>query len=158
MEISSTMTRLGYSEEIRRWRVEKYKEHDRLANSRSNVVFRQLNSRVTHITAGSKTDGLTCCFESDWDVLFVLDDVLCVESDINLHTIPDDINVFLMDTRVYPGHCKLFLERPAPICHAEIFNASCDNGYGDVLLSSSLFLDEYSASLIAHSTVMHRDQ
>ena len=134
------MTRLGYGEMMRRWRVEKYREYDRLMNKQGNAV--------TNITAGSKAEGLTCYLESDWDVLFVLTNVLCVEADLNLLTISDDIDVFrmdTMDTRVYPGHCRLLQERPAAhACNDKITKALCDNGYGGVLLSSSLLLDEFS--------------
>ncbi|KAH3733694.1 hypothetical protein DPMN_040127 [Dreissena polymorpha] len=113
MEICIIMTRLGYGEMMRRWRIEKYREYDRLLNARS--LNKQINV-ATIITAGSKAEGLTCCLESDWDTLFLLADVLCVEADINLLTISDDIDVFrmdTMDTRVYPGHCRLLQERPA---------------------------------------------
>ncbi|KAH3733053.1 hypothetical protein DPMN_039477 [Dreissena polymorpha] len=114
--------------------VEKYREFDRLANTRS--------SDAIHITAGSKAEGLTCFNESDWDFLFVLKSVLCVEAGINLHTIPDDIDVFRMDTRVYPGHCRLLQERRAHTRFDKILNSLCDNGYGAVLLSSSRVLRE----------------
>ncbi|KAH3741965.1 hypothetical protein DPMN_048695 [Dreissena polymorpha] len=48
VEICTIMTRLGYGEEMRRWIVEKYREHDRLINAQP--------SEVTDITAGSKAD------------------------------------------------------------------------------------------------------
>ncbi|XP_052238071.1 uncharacterized protein LOC127849511 isoform X2 [Dreissena polymorpha] len=148
MEICTIMTRLGYGEMMRRWRVEKYREYDRLMNARS---LNKQGNAVTYITAGSKAEGLTCYLESDWDILFVLTDVLCVQADINLLTISDDIDVFrmdTMDTRVYSGHCRLLQERPAAHARYDIITkALCDNGYGGVLLSSSLLLDEFSAKL-----------
>ncbi|KAH3809348.1 hypothetical protein DPMN_137711 [Dreissena polymorpha] len=131
------MTRLGYGEQIRRWRVEKYKEQDSLVNA--------LSSDVTVITAGSKGEGLTCCNESDLDSLFVLEGILCVEAGISLHTIPDGIEVYRMDTCAYSGHCRLLLERQGRKRYEIIRNALCDNGHGDILLSSSLVLDEMSA-------------
>ncbi|KAH3733751.1 hypothetical protein DPMN_040185 [Dreissena polymorpha] len=151
MEICTIMTRLGYGEMMRRWRVEKYREYDRLMNARS---LNKQGNAVTYITAGSKAEGLTCYLESDWDILFVLTDVLCVEADINLLTISDDIDVFrmdTMDTRVYSGHCRLLQERPAAHARYDIITkALCDNGYGGVLLSSSLLLDEYAESTLTH--------
>ncbi|XP_052241519.1 uncharacterized protein LOC127851706 isoform X2 [Dreissena polymorpha] len=146
-EICTIMTRLGYSEEIRRWRVEKYKEQDRLVNARF--------SDKSFITAGSKAEGLTCFFESDMDILYVMEGVLCVEAGFNLHTIPGDIGVFRMDTRVYPGHCRLLQERRGHTHSNRIHNCLCDNGYGDILLSSSLFLDEYSESSADSYKVFH---
>ncbi|KAH3809301.1 hypothetical protein DPMN_137663 [Dreissena polymorpha] len=132
------MTRLGYGEQIRRWRVEKYKEHDSLMNARS--------SDVTVITAGSKAEGLTCFYESDRDFLLVVEGILCVEAGISLHTIPDGIGVYRMDTCAYSGHCCLLLERRARKRKEVIHNALCDNGQGDILLSSSLLLDEMSSA------------
>ncbi|XP_052273991.1 uncharacterized protein LOC127873924 [Dreissena polymorpha] len=141
VEICSIMTRLGYSEEIRRWRIEKYKENDRIFNA-LNAETGEANK----ITAGSKAEGLTNVHESDMDVLAVFKGVLCVEAGINLHTIPEDIDVFRMDTRVYQGHCILLQERPANARYDVITNALCDDGYGDVILSSSLFLDKWQAT------------
>ncbi|KAH3734004.1 hypothetical protein DPMN_040443 [Dreissena polymorpha] len=153
------MTRLGYGEEIRRWRVKAISESDRMENARRRVI--------TIITTGSKAEGLTCGFESDWDILYVLNLVVCVETGIKLHTIPDDIDVFRMDTRVYPGsipddigvfrmdtrvypgYCILLQERQAPRGHKVIHDALCDDGHGGVLLSSALLIDNFEAGLIS---------
>ncbi|KAH3694699.1 hypothetical protein DPMN_082140 [Dreissena polymorpha] len=150
VEISSIMTRLGYGEEIRRWRAEKYREIDRLWNARLRDE--------TVITAGSKAEGLTCAHESDLDVLSVLNGVLCVEAGINLYTIPENIDVFKMDTCVYPGHCRLLQERPANVRYGAITNALSDDGYGDVLLCSSLFLDECSAAAYKLPSVSYHER
>ncbi|XP_052223632.1 uncharacterized protein LOC127839338 isoform X2 [Dreissena polymorpha] len=136
MEMCTILNRLGYGEEIRRRRIEKYKERDRLRNART--------SRLTTITSGSKAEGLTCYFESDWDFLFVLNDVICVEAGINLPTLQEDMDVYRMDTLVYPGYCSLFLERLSRSPSRFIINSLCENGYGGILLCSGLFLDEFS--------------
>ncbi|KAH3798422.1 hypothetical protein DPMN_152021 [Dreissena polymorpha] len=144
------MTRLGYGEQIRRWRVARYCEHDRHLNA-------QLRD-FTITTAGSKAEGLTCLFESDRDLLHALNGVICVETGINLNTIPDDISVFWMDdTGVYPGHCILLLKRRARLLNAIINDALCEIGYGELLLSSVLFIDECSRLTNQHSTgrVLH---
>ncbi|XP_052233192.1 uncharacterized protein LOC127846055 [Dreissena polymorpha] len=120
VEICSILTRLGYGEEIRRWRIKKYREFDRLVNAR--------RPDLTMITAGSKAEGLTCRLESDWDILQVLNKVLCVEAGTNLRTIPCDMEVYRMDTCAYPGHCKLFLERQALGYYNELHRALYDNG------------------------------
>ncbi|KAH3705620.1 hypothetical protein DPMN_080697 [Dreissena polymorpha] len=130
------MTRLGYGEEMRRWRVARYREYDRLKNA---------DLSYTLITAGSKAEGLTCFLESDRDCLLLLKNVICLEAGINLYRIPDDLQVYRMDTHVYPGHCRLLLERLTSRCLKIIHNALCDNGNRDVLLSSSLLLDELSS-------------
>ncbi|KAH3798409.1 hypothetical protein DPMN_152008 [Dreissena polymorpha] len=158
------MTRLGYGEEIRRWRIAKYCEHDRNINARNRIftikTARHQNAQTcsfTAITAGSKAEGLTRLAESDRDFLIALNGVICVETGINLNTIPDDISVFWMDdTGVYPGHCKLLLKRRARLPYA-IINALCEIGYGELLLSSVLFIDEFSRLKHQHSlgTVLH---
>ncbi|XP_052240795.1 uncharacterized protein LOC127851210 [Dreissena polymorpha] len=164
MEICTIMTRLGYGEEVRRWRVEKWREFDRLMNAYDRLVHaRSLITNINAtITAGSKAEGLTCIYENDWDVLLVLGDVLCVEADINLLTISDNIDVYrmdTMDTRVYPGHCRLLQERPAAHArHGIITQALCDNGYGGVLLSSRLLLDEFSALQSTHNAYVEHHE
>ncbi|KAH3733067.1 hypothetical protein DPMN_039491 [Dreissena polymorpha] len=130
MEICTIMNRLGYSEVMRRRRAwnESLSDH-----------------KPTVITAGSKAEGLTCLLESNWDVLYVEKNVLCVESGINLYTIHDDIYLFRMDTRrAYPGHCRLLQKRPGINRHDAIINALCIDGHGDILLSSRLFIDHFS--------------
>ncbi|KAH3792728.1 uncharacterized protein LOC127838386 isoform X2 [Dreissena polymorpha] len=139
VEISTIMTRLGYGEEMRKWRVKKYKDLDKLSIGRQK--------EETIITAGSKAEGLTSYLESDHDMLHLQNFILCVETGISLHTIPEDMDVFRMDTRVYPGHCILLLERLVHFTMKIITAPLCDNGYGEFLFSSSLFLDECSASL-----------
>ncbi|XP_052253273.1 uncharacterized protein LOC127859808 [Dreissena polymorpha] len=91
-EICTIMTRLGYGEEMRRWRVAGYREFDRLINASQ--------STSTLITAGSKAEGLTCFLESDHDFLFLLKNVICLKAGINLYSIPGDLQVYRMDTHM----------------------------------------------------------
>ncbi|KAH3850413.1 hypothetical protein DPMN_092824 [Dreissena polymorpha] len=130
------MTLLEYGEEIRRRRVEKYREYDILMDRRQ--------SATTLIIAGSKAEGLTSWAESDIDLLNVLKSVICVEAGVDLHSIPDYMEVYSMDTRVYPGHCRMILQRPSSTGVTLCNNALCDDGQGNALLSSSLLLDEFS--------------
>ncbi|KAH3850416.1 hypothetical protein DPMN_092827 [Dreissena polymorpha] len=83
VEVCHIMTMLGYGEEIRRRRVEKNREWD--------ILLNPFIDNVTFITAGSKAEGLTCINESDYDFLFVPNNVLCVEAGVDLHTISDDV-------------------------------------------------------------------
>ncbi|KAH3701697.1 hypothetical protein DPMN_076689 [Dreissena polymorpha] len=57
LESCTITSRLGYGEEIRRWRFEKYKENDRVLNAIPHMTYR--------ITAGSKAEELTSFYESD---------------------------------------------------------------------------------------------
>ncbi|KAH3693224.1 hypothetical protein DPMN_192627 [Dreissena polymorpha] len=128
------MNLLGYGEEIRRRRVEMYREHAMLVNEGSGII--------TFTIVGSKGEGLSYYLESDF--LIELKSVIGVESGVDLHTIPDNIKVYRMDTCLYPGHCMMLLERPASTRIPQIVNALCDDGKGKPLLGSSLFLDEFS--------------
>ena len=146
MEVCYIMTLLGYGEEIRRRRVENFRECDML----TSAGF----SPCTFITAGSKAEELACWNESDLDRLSLLNSVLCVEAGINVQTIPDDMQVYRMDARVYPDHCRMLRERYGS--HARSFafkNAMCDDGKGNALLSSGLLLDDVEQSLknVLHS-------
>ncbi|KAH3792579.1 uncharacterized protein LOC127838301 [Dreissena polymorpha] len=128
------MTWLGYGEEIRRGRVEKYREYDSVCTPIARGYF-------TQTTVGSKGEGLTCFLENDVDFLYVMNDVLCVEADIDLQTIPDNFHLFRMDTRIHPGHCILLQERPSQNCLDIITRSLCCNAHGDILLSSVLWKD-----------------
>ncbi|KAH3850236.1 hypothetical protein DPMN_092643 [Dreissena polymorpha] len=101
----------------------------------------------TVITAGSKAESLVCLEESDTDRLFVLNNVLCVEAGVDLHTIPDDIDVYRMDTSANKGHCRMLLERYSFTSSTSTYNALCLDGKGNSLLSSKLFLDEEATRL-----------
>ncbi|KAH3733704.1 hypothetical protein DPMN_040181 [Dreissena polymorpha] len=61
--------------------------------------------------------------------------------------------------RVYLGHCRLLQERPAQTGNDFIVKALCENGFVDVLLSSSLLLDEISKiSSTGNLSVEHHER
>ncbi|KAH3734097.1 hypothetical protein DPMN_040537 [Dreissena polymorpha] len=139
VEVCHIMTLLGYGEEIRRRRIEKFRECDMLWNAES--INRHL------ITVGSKAEGLTSLRESDYDQLHVLNKVLCVETGVDINIIPDDIEVCRMDTRdVYPGHCKMLpLPERLNYTRTNVFNnVVCRDEQGNNMISSGLFLDKMS--------------
>ncbi|KAH3781387.1 hypothetical protein DPMN_159214 [Dreissena polymorpha] len=130
----SLMTMLGYGEEIRRRRTDKYRDTDMVINSAQSLF--------TVNTAGSKAEGLTCPLESDVDCLFVLNDVLCVESGTSLRTVQDDKYLLRIDMRAPPGYCKLLQERETQTMGSYLVQESlCDNGYGEKNLSSALWIN-----------------
>ncbi|KAH3734251.1 hypothetical protein DPMN_040690 [Dreissena polymorpha] len=49
-----------------------------------------------------------------------------------------------MDTRAYPGHCRMLLERQGSNRSNQIQNALFDDGQGNAILSSGCYLDEYA--------------
>ncbi|KAH3874329.1 hypothetical protein DPMN_037571 [Dreissena polymorpha] len=146
LEVCNIMTRLGYGE-IRRRRSEKAREFAMSTNIRAN--------EFTTITSGYKAEGLSCIFESDLDTLIVMKRILCVEAGTDLETIPCDTHVFIMRTREYPGHCRLIHERQPSRVNEVIYNALCDDKNGDTLLSSALFLHEFSSDRVKRPGVIN---
>ncbi|KAH3734216.1 hypothetical protein DPMN_040655 [Dreissena polymorpha] len=161
VKVCHIMTLLGYGEEIRRRRIEKFRECDVLWNADSinrhlitvsskaeGLMLWNAESINRHlITVGSKAEGLTSWRESDYDHLHVLNKVLCVETGVHLNIIPDDLEVCRMDTRdVYPGHCKiLLLPDRLNSTRTNVFNnVVCCDKQGNNMISSGLFLDKMS--------------
>ncbi|XP_052268035.1 uncharacterized protein LOC127869467 [Dreissena polymorpha] len=135
LEICAIMNCLGYGWEIRQARRDAYKEHDRLMTANVQTMIA--------ITAGSKAEGLTSCFESDLDLMLVMLGSMCLEDGVNFDTLPMETIVLILNTGVcYHGHCRLnLLYRRGSIIPCCVLNALCDDGNGGVLLSSTLFLN-----------------
>ncbi|XP_052258689.1 uncharacterized protein LOC127863309 isoform X2 [Dreissena polymorpha] len=135
-ETSTIMNLLGYGPVIRQKRIEALNEWDRLWNAHC------FDGVASSITAGSKAQGLTCVFESDKDMIYVLPNTMCLEYGFDESTIPDHINVFKMNTQsCSAGYCRLLLERSASLDHPVIFNSLIDNGHGMILMSSTYFVE-----------------
>ncbi|KAH3875756.1 hypothetical protein DPMN_039032 [Dreissena polymorpha] len=119
---------LGYGHEIRQKRRECYTERSRINTAHLSFDY---------FTVGSKAEGLTRSFESDYDDLCVIRSVICLEAGCDVIQIPESKSVFRMDTKIcYPGHCILLLERGLPF---PFLLTMCDNG--KVLLSSDAVLN-----------------
>ncbi|KAH3864907.1 uncharacterized protein LOC127866977 isoform X1 [Dreissena polymorpha] len=134
-ETSNLMNLLGYGSGLRQRRINAYRKLDSLRNAR-------FTNDVTTITAGSKAEGLTCFFESDMDTMFIIPHVVCLDVGINEETIPSHIIVFTMGTKGHnAGYCKLQQGRLTSTYCPAISNALCIDGCGNVLLSSTQFVD-----------------
>ncbi|KAH3840319.1 hypothetical protein DPMN_113766 [Dreissena polymorpha] len=113
-------------------------DRDRILNARWRGVLRSIPS-------GSKAEGLTCYMESDRDTLFVLDDVNCLEDDLNDRTFAEEITVLRSYSKMsYPGHSTLLIERRGTMITSLVNNAMCDDGYGRKVLSSDLYVNTWS--------------
>ncbi|KAH3693187.1 uncharacterized protein LOC127863132 isoform X2 [Dreissena polymorpha] len=131
VETSIILNKLGYGQELIQKRRDSYRKNAEF--------FTERFSDCTIFAVGSKADGISRCYESDTDLLYVRSQVECVELGYDINTIPEDSFVFRMNTRVcHPGHCLLLLERGIPWM---FFPAFCDDGHGHIILSSTLFLD-----------------
>ncbi|KAH3712510.1 hypothetical protein DPMN_072261 [Dreissena polymorpha] len=132
------MDLLGYGPLIRKTRREAYTELDRF---RVKYVDRWLFS----ITTGSKAEGLTCVFKNDIDQIFVARNAMCLEEGIDQSTISGDIDLFNMNFQTTSaGYCRLLQGRHGPIGPIHIINALCEDGCGNFVLSSTLYLEQYT--------------
>ncbi|XP_052237135.1 uncharacterized protein LOC127848616 isoform X2 [Dreissena polymorpha] len=138
VETSTLMDRLGYISTLRQARIDSYRESDRLMSAKAGEM-------ATLVTIGSKAEGLAFFFEDVRDILVFVNNVICLEEGADEITLPKDISVFRLSSSVcYAGHCKLLLEKHDLKILKVFYNALCDDGFGKTLLSSTLFLSEYS--------------
>ncbi|KAH3834239.1 uncharacterized protein LOC127880244 [Dreissena polymorpha] len=128
VELSNVLNMLGYGHELRQKRRECYKDLDRIETAQWGF------GNCDFITVGSKAEGISRYLESDMDILCVNNFVKCIEAGCDINSIPENTSVCRMDTTIcYPGHCLLLLERGFPLL---LLLAMCDNGHGQILLSS----------------------
>ncbi|KAH3874553.1 hypothetical protein DPMN_037799 [Dreissena polymorpha] len=132
------MNLLGYGPEIRHKRIEERNKSDMLFNAYQRVYVEPL-----FITAGSKAEGLTCRYENDTDLIFVMPNTLLLEDGVHESTIPDHINVLKMNMQsCSAGYCRPLLVRLAPSMPYALVNAFCYDGYGSFLLSSTYLVEQ----------------
>ncbi|KAH3869105.1 hypothetical protein DPMN_032264 [Dreissena polymorpha] len=149
VEMSKVLNILGFGPELRQYRRECYSASDNVYKwcDEDNIFDK--------ITVGSKAEGISRCFESDLDLLWVLNLVECHEAIYDINSIKDNTTVFRMDTQIcYPGHCILLHERGFSLL---LSFALCDNGHGQVCLSSDALLNfiERISSLSVYSQFHH---
>ena len=104
-----------------------------------------------YIIAGSKGEGTTSLCESDMDVMYVLNDVICAD-DISPFRNTNDRFVFETDSRdTAPGYTKLRLCRFNVLGFGSPVNDSLvKSANGQSYCSSDLFFDEFkSMNIIA---------
>ncbi|KAH3868746.1 uncharacterized protein LOC127867872 [Dreissena polymorpha] len=135
--IDVCMTLLGYSDKIRRARIEACKQHDCCMTAARKGV-------LTCLTTGSKADGLTCSFESDRDEMRILDGVVCVEEGVDSKSIPKETTVLRLNNRMsYPGHGVLLLDKNVQTIHPFLKKSLDYLPSGNAILSSDLFVKAY---------------
>ncbi|KAH3740091.1 hypothetical protein DPMN_046786 [Dreissena polymorpha] len=151
-ETNTIMNLLGYGPVIRQKRIEAWKEFDRLQNAHNNK-----NNTGWWITAGSKSEGLTCFLESDRDSLHVLPFTVCVEDGFDTRTLPFYINVFKMDMQsCNAGYCRLLVERICPSLPWVIIHSATNDEHGSILMNSTYFVEYYREHYRwSDSTVKH---
>ncbi|KAH3875288.1 hypothetical protein DPMN_038551 [Dreissena polymorpha] len=134
--MSTLMNCLGYGPHIRQARRDAYRENDRLMNARGN-------GNTTRITTGSKSEGLTGLYESDVDMIYVVEGIMCLENGVDSDKLPRETTVFTLNTGLcYHGHSRLNLcELYGDIIPSIIHDALCEDENGRVFLSSALFVD-----------------
>jgi len=94
--------------------------------------------------------------ESDFDQMIVNNRVFCLEDDVKSCAFPGEITVLRsLSRRSYHGHCRLLLERLGTTIHRHVHDAFCDDGYGRELLSSDLFVNNWSNERLPEFMVQH---
>ncbi|KAH3865401.1 hypothetical protein DPMN_028440 [Dreissena polymorpha] len=149
VETCTILSWLGYGQEIIQARRDAYREYGKLWTARAC-------GEETIIITGSKGEGLSSFMESDLDQMVVDNRVFCLEDDVNISAFPGEITVLRsLSRRSYHGHCRLLLERRGTTIHRQLNDAFCDDGYGRELLSSDLFVNNWSNERLAEGMVQH---
>ncbi|XP_052259553.1 uncharacterized protein LOC127863909 [Dreissena polymorpha] len=82
--------------------------------------------------------------------------VFCLEDDVKSSAFPGEITVLRsLSRRSYHGHCRLLLEKRGTTILSEVNDAFCDDGYGRELLSSDLFVNNWSNEDLTEGEVQH---
>ncbi|KAH3812158.1 hypothetical protein DPMN_140582 [Dreissena polymorpha] len=149
---------LGYGPEIRQARRDAYREEYKL------MTALMMMDGMTSITVGSKGEGLTSIYESDKNIFFVHNDIICLEDGITVCNFPKEMTVFRSCSRMrYSGYTRLLLEilrsdsySPAHefVCEVVCF-ALRDDGFGRKLLSSGKYFNKLSILQPSTNTVLH---
>ncbi|XP_052806981.1 uncharacterized protein LOC128236150 [Mya arenaria] len=106
VRVSEVLDQLGYSESMVRYRCEATERLDRLLNRHRTDYL--------GITIGSKQEGYCCPFESDRDVMFIHETVVCRLQEDGTSSLPDTLTEFIMDNEYCnPGYYRLELIRKA---------------------------------------------
>ncbi|KAH3875395.1 uncharacterized protein LOC127869396 [Dreissena polymorpha] len=149
VETCTILSWLGYGQEIIQARRDAYREIGKLLTARACGM-------ATYIITGSKGEGLSSYSESDVDRMIVNNRVFCLEDDVKSSAFPGEITVLRsLSRRSYHGHCRLLLERRGTTIHRQVDDAFCDDGYGHELLSSDLYVNNYSNEDLPEGTVQH---
>ncbi|KAH3865566.1 uncharacterized protein LOC127867092 isoform X1 [Dreissena polymorpha] len=149
VETCTILSWLGYGQEIIQARRDAYREFGKLLTARTCGT-------TTCIITGSKGEGLSSFLESDQDQMIVNNRVFCLEDDVKSCAFPGEITVLRsLSRKSYHGHCRLLLERRGTTIHRQLNDAFCDDGYGRELLSSDLFVNNWSNERLAEGMVQH---
>ncbi|XP_052267560.1 uncharacterized protein LOC127869223 [Dreissena polymorpha] len=82
--------------------------------------------------------------------------VVCLEDGVHAYISPREITVLRSCNRMsYPGHCRLLLERRGTTIHPFINDALCDDGFRREILSSDLYVNNWSKVPLLEDTVHH---
>ncbi|KAH3725142.1 hypothetical protein DPMN_050975 [Dreissena polymorpha] len=98
---------------------------------------------IVRVTAGSKAEGFASCFESDFDYLYIYQNIVC-HFEILTNMFSNDITEFgMLGEACHPGHYKLKLFTRG-VNLPKIMEASLvTNQNGEIIISSDLFTKEF---------------
>ncbi|XP_052228846.1 uncharacterized protein LOC127843074 isoform X2 [Dreissena polymorpha] len=147
---SVCMSCIGYGPDIRKQRIEWYRKFGR----RFNFALFGFSSIMI---VGSKAEGLTRFFESDFDLICLLNRIICIENDKDTSGIDINTTVLIMETDDRcPGYCRLMLSRynSSFVYHA-LNRALLKDEAGRLFLSSDGFLKLTGGWFLSSPQVMY---
>lgn len=108
-EVFRVLDALGSSQSMIRYRRENYKNFS--SSNDWSMTFDIGSFEMTRIVVGSKGEGLTSVYESDVDLMYLIQDIVCVDCSAEISAkMKKDALIFAMDTdNCYPGYCRLKL-------------------------------------------------
>ncbi|XP_052274670.1 uncharacterized protein LOC127874400 isoform X2 [Dreissena polymorpha] len=126
------MNILGYSQKQREARVEAY----------SLTAIHQCNDKEDCIGTGSKIEGVAGRLESDFDVMYVPTNVICIESGTVDAKEFSSKTILRIDTAYSAqAYCRLKKEIVRAHCPEAIVKSLTPDGHGNDLLSSDLYYE-----------------
>ena len=93
---------------------------------------------------------------SDIDTIIAPTCVMCLEECSDLSSIPIHIILFNMNLqRTSAGYCRLLLRRQTSGSPTSNINLLCDDGHGNYVLSSTLYIEQFERCKLSPWTVRH---
>ncbi|KAH3718694.1 hypothetical protein DPMN_061500 [Dreissena polymorpha] len=130
---------VGYSHDI-------IAERRRVSHGIDAMINNARKDKIVRVTAGSKSEGLASCFESDYDYINIYQTIVCKFGNVT-NTIPVYTAEFCMlGEACHPGHYTLKLLRRS-LNFPKIIEASLVTYHGEIFISSDLFAKQFERTV-----------
>ncbi|KAH3784002.1 hypothetical protein DPMN_161952 [Dreissena polymorpha] len=128
------MSCIGYGSDIRKERIDWYRK--------VGIRFTAVGfGTFSNLIVGSKAEGLTRFYESDFDVICLLNHLICIENDNDASGIDKSITLLIIETDDRcPGYCRLVQKTSDTYYALSLSRAFLKDETGRLFLSSDAFL------------------